>query len=489
MENTFRQRFIKNLSLLYLATFISKVFALIINIILIRRLGASLYGAYGFALTFVTYFTFIADSGLSPYGETTISKDRANAGWIAGDIFSFNLAASIFSTILMLVLVINIFKFGQIETDMLLLILFLPLIDSFGFVYVIKALEKNYILALSAFTGRLIYFLGILIFIVNRTNYLLAILFFIIGALITSIIQFGFVKKIIGKIKLNFSIKNFKHLILNALPFGLVSGFIIVYTSLPVMFLKMFSSDKNIGYYYITNRLVVFIFIFFNLMSGAFIPIISEAIKNNDSDKQSHILSELLRFAYTFSIPICFGGFVISKLIVLKFFGSNYILSASLLRIMVWSIFFVAVSSVFLGYLTSINDRKNMIFAAAITMLAGLIFSSLLIKLYGVYGSAAANLLIEFTMSLSLIILTIKKHGGYGRIKFKIYKSNLIKVLLISAVMAYIVRILVISLHFGLILGVISGILIYAVLSLLFKTLKSEDIKELKAVMFKANKN
>ena len=470
-----KQRFIKNLSLLYAATFISKIFALITNIILIRRLGTSVYGEFAFAMTFIIYFTLIADSGLSPYGEASISKEKTNAGKIIGDIFSLNIVLSVVAALLMLFAAFYIFKFGLIQRNMLVLISILPIIEAFGFGYAVKALERNQILALSAFIGRSVYFLGILIFVINKSYYIFSILFFVIGALLTSVIQFGFIRKVTGKIKLNFSISNFKHLVLNAMPFGLVSGLITIYLSLPVLFLKIFSTNKNIGYYYITYRLVVFIFVFFNLIGGAFIPIISDAIKNNDSDKQSFILSELLRFIYTMAIPVCFGGFVISKLIILRLFGSHYILSANLLKIMIWSILFVAISSIFVGFLTALNDKKSLIFAAFTATLAGFIASFLLIRPYGIYGGAISYDLIEFAMSLCLSLFAVKY------IKIKIDILNLIKVLIISAITALMVK----ALNYGLILSITSGILIYGLLSLVFKTLRKDDILELKNILSK----
>ena len=470
-----KQRFIKNLSLLYAATFISKIFALIANIILIRRLGASIYGEFAFAMTFITYFTLIADSGLSPYGETSISKEKTNAGKIMGDIFSFNIVLSVVATILMLFAAFYIFKFGFIQRNMLVLISILPIIEAFGFGYAVKALEKNQILALSAFIGRSVYFLGILIFVINKSDYIFSILFFVIGALLASIIQFRFIIKVTDKIKLNFSITNFKYLLLNAMPFGLVSGLITIYLSLPVSFLKIFGNDKDIGYYYITYRLVVFIFVFFNLIGGAFIPIISDAIKNKDYNKQSSILSELLRFIYTMAIPVCFGGFAISKLIILRLFGSNYLLSSNLLKIMVWSILFVAVSSIFVGFLTALNDKKSLISAALAATLTGFIASFLLIRQYGVYGGAISNDLIEFTMSLCLSIFAFKY------IKIRIDILNLIKVLIISAITAITVK----ALNYGLIFSITSGILIYGLLSLVFKTLRKDDILELKNILSK----
>ena len=487
---TYKQRFIKNLSLLYLATLISKIFALIINILLVRKLGASIYGEYGFALTLVTYFTLIADSGLSSYGETTIAKDRIKAKKTAGDIFSFNLILSLASFFILLFLAIKVLRFGKIQTNMLLLISILPLIEIFSFNYVIKALEKNQIMAFSVFFGRLIYFIGIIVFVENKSDYLFAILFFIVGAFLTSIIQFGFVIRLIGKIKLNFSFKNFKYLAVNGMPFGIVSALLILYGSLPVLFLKVFSTDKNIGYYYMAGRLVFFVSSFIGLIMGAFIPIISEAIKNNDFKKQSSIISELLRFNYTFLIPICFGGVVLSRQIISVFFGSKYMLSAQLLDIMIWSILFMGISSVFGGYLTSLQDRKSLILSGIFTLVSGIFLVPVLIKFYGVYGGAVSVLFSEMIVCISSILFVIKKWHSqniYNRITIKINKLNFIKVLSISFVVSFIIGFLDNILSFNPILDLLScvifGVLLYLIVSYILGTLSRKDLMEIKGMI------
>ncbi|MHB1661801.1 MAG: oligosaccharide flippase family protein, partial [bacterium] len=325
-----KQRFIKNLGLLYISTFISGIFALVINIILIRRLGSSVYGEYAFSLTFLGYFALIADSGLSAYGETAVSKDKAHADKIIGGIFSFNIVMALFSAALM-VIIAFLFKFGQVQRDMLLLISVALFINTFSFNWAVKALEKNYILSLSVFIGRLAYFAGVFLFVLNKNYYMAAVSSFLAGLFLTAFIQAGYLNRIKGIFKFNFSVNNFKHLVLNGVPFGIVSGLIVLYNGFPVLFLKIFDNNTGIGFYYITNRLIVFIFILFNLMAGAFIPIISEAIQKNDKEKQSSIMSELIRFAYTFSIPVCFGGFAVSRLLILRLFGDNFAVSAGLM--------------------------------------------------------------------------------------------------------------------------------------------------------------
>lgn len=472
-----KQRFIKNLSLLYISTFISGIFALIINIILIKRLGSSVYGEYAFSLTFLGYFALIADSGLSAYGEMAVSKDKANADKIIGGIFSFNIVLALFSIALMIIIAF-LFKFGQVQRNMLILISIALIINTFGFNWAIKALEKNQILSLSVLIGRLAYFTGVFLFVLNKNYYIIAVLSFLTGLFLAAFIQAGFLNRIKGIFKFNFSINNFKHLILNGIPFGIVSGLIILYTGFPVLFLKIFTDSSSIGFYYITNRLIVFIFILFNLMTGAFIPIISEAIQKKDKEKQSSIISELIRFAYTFSIPVCFGGFVIGRLLIFRLFGDNFTVSVELIKIMIWSIFFVSISSVFFGFLTALNDRKSLISSAFFTAISGLIISFLLIKEYGVYGGAVSSLIIEVIMCCSLVILSLR----YIKISFNII--NFLTVLAVSAVTAFLVGIIK-TIFPDLIICVAAGIIIYAGLSLALRTISVKDVNEIRAVLSK----
>lgn len=477
MPSSNKQRFIKNLSLLYISTFISGIFALIINIVLIKRLGSSVYGEYAFSLTFLGYFALIADSGLSAYGETAVSKDKANADKIIGSIFSFNIVLALFSSVLMIIIAF-LFKFGQVQRNMLILISIALMINSFSFNWAVKALEKNQILSLSALIGKLAYFTGVLLFVLNKNYYMAAVLSFLTGLFLTAFIQAGYLNRIKGIFKFNFSINNFKHLVLKGVPFGVVSGLITLYTGFPVLFLKIFTNSRSIGFYYITNRLIVFIFILFNLMAGAFIPIISEAIQKRDIEKQSSIISELIRFAYTFSIPVCFGGFVIGRLLILRLFGGNFAVSIGLMKIMIWSIFFVAVSSVFFGFLTALNDRKSLILSAFYTTAGGLAVSFLLTKEYGVYGGAVSSLIIEIIMCSGLVIFSLK----HIKISFNII--NFLTVLAVSVLTAFLVGIIKTVIP-DLILCVASGIIIYAGLSIALKTVSVKDIAELRGVLLK----
>ncbi len=480
---TYKQRFIKNLSLLYLATFISKVFALAINIILVRKLGASIYGAYGFALTFVTYFTLIADSGLSVYGESAIAKNKSGLKEIVGDVFSFNLFMSLISSAALVLSAVYVLRFGAVQTYMLLVIALLPLANTFSLSFAIKALEKNQIIALSAFLGRFIYFLGIILFVVDKNDYLYSIIFFIAGAFITAFMQFGYVVKIIGRIKLNFSLKNFKYLFLNGMPFGIFSALVIFYGSLPVLFLKILSTNKNTGYFYMAGRLVFFVSSFTALIVGAFIPIISDAIKNKDIERQSSIISELFRFNYTALIPVCIGGVVLSKRIVSVFFGPKYITSAYILDIMIWSILFIGISAVFNGYLTALQERKSLIVSAFIATAAGLLATPVLIKYFGVYGGAAASVITEFITAFALIALTLKS----SRARVKADWINLTKVLFASLIMGIIINFMAEALNFNPVADVTvcisAGIIIYFILSVALKIIKKDDLNELKGIV------
>jgi O-antigen/teichoic acid export membrane protein len=377
-----------------------------------------------------------------------------------------------------MIIIAFLFKFGQVQRDMLLLISTALIINTFSFNWAVKALEKNYILSLSVFIGRLAYFTGVFLFVLNKNYYMAAVLSFLIGLFLTAFIQAGYLNRIKGIFKFNFSANNFKHLISNGIPFGIVSGLIVLYSGFPVLFLKIFANDAGIGFYYITNRLIVFIFVLFNLMAGAFIPIISEAIQKNDKEKQSSIMSELIRFAYTFSIPVCFGGFAVSRLLILRLFGDNFAFSAGLMKIMIWSIFLVSLSSVLIGFLTTLNDRKSLISSAFFTTVGGLAVSFLLIKEYGVYGGAVSSLIIEIMMCCCLVAFSLK------HIKISFNLINFLTVLAASAATAFMVGIIK-AVFPDLILCVTAGIIIYAGLSLALKTISRKDIAEIRGILAK----
>jgi len=84
---SYKHRFIRNLSLLLASRAGSAVLTLLVNILLVKRLGVSIYGEFAFALTLCGYFIAIADTGLSPFGETEVAKNKENITSVAGDIF------------------------------------------------------------------------------------------------------------------------------------------------------------------------------------------------------------------------------------------------------------------------------------------------------------------------------------------------------------------------------------------------------------------
>jgi len=464
-----KQRFIKNFSLLFASRVISAVLTLLVNIVLIKKLNASIYGEFGFALTLSGYFVSISDTGLSPFGETEAAKNKNNITKIANDIMSAKLLLSLASTLIIVLIGLFLFKDDNIQKTMLIAIAFLPLIYSFNFSWALRGIEKNHVILTTNLIGGLVYFIGVLLIVKNSKWYLAAVLLFLAGSIITSAFQLGYIKNLIKKIKVNFSYNSIKKTITDSLPFGIFSWFNVLYISYPIVFLKIFSNNKNIGLYYITYKLMFFIFFILNLTGNAFIPVISDAIKIKDDKKESKILSELIKFTYTFSIPVCFGGFVISHNLIAGLFGSKIIESAMLLRIMIWAVIPVGISSALISYLMAKNAKKSLVKSAIFASALGFISSIFFIRYFGLKGAAYSLNFIELLMVGGLIYFT------YKIIKIKFDIINFIKVISASMIMA----LAVILAHQKLILSILIGIVIYTLFSLILQTITKKDIKEL----------
>jgi Na+-driven multidrug efflux pump len=167
-------------------------------------------------------------------------------------------------------------------------------------------------------------------------------------------------------------------------------------------------------------------------------------------------------------------------------------LSAQLLDIVIWSILFMGISSVFGGYLTSLQDRKSLILSFLTICIVGIFMVPILIKFFGAYGGAISSLFNEFIIVIVLIIFTLRREKNKeinNRINIKISVLNITKVLLISILMAFIVRFLSVVLHFNLLICIITGIFIYFVLSIIFGTLSNKDLVEIKGMIGRKNIN
>ena len=172
-------------------------------------------------------------------------------------------------------------------------------------------------------------------------------------------------------------------------------------------------------------------------------------------------------------MPAIFGGYPISSTLIIELFGIKLITAAGLLRIMVWSILPVGISSALISYLMVKNARKYLVKSASFASLGGFIFAFFFIKYYGLNGAAYSLIFIELLMTGSLLYFT------YKIVKIKFNAINFIKVLLSSLIMGFIV----IELRQKLILSIVIGMIVYAVLSLLLKTVGKKDIMEIKELL------
>ena len=470
-----KQRFIKNLTFLFSSRILSAILTLAANIYLIERLGASIFGEFAFGVTLTGYFISIADTGLSPFGETAAAKNKniSNIAEIINNISSARLLLSFISLIIIISIGLIFFKNAPRQKNIIIVFSLLPLIYSFNFSWALRGMEKNHVILFTNFINSLLFLLGILLIVKNLNWYLAAALLYLAGNLATVLIQTNYIEKTIKKIKINFAFNAVKKTVKASLPFGIFSWVSILYISYPIIFLKIFNNNKNIGYYYITYKIIGFIFIMLNLTGNAFIPVISDAVKENDGIKESKLLSELIRFIYTFSLPAIFGGYAISSTLIIELFGIKLITAAGLLRIMVWSILPVGISSALISYLMVKNARKYLVKSASFASLGGFIFAFFFIKYYGLNEAAYSLIFIELLMTGSLLYFT------YKIVKIKFNAINFIKVLLSSLIMGFIV----IELRQKLILSIVIGMIVYAVLSLLLKTVGKKDIMEIKELL------
>jgi O-antigen/teichoic acid export membrane protein len=209
-------------------------------------------------------------------------------------------------------------------------------------------------------------------------------------------------RKYVGKIyhwKIDIDIvKNF---IINSWPFTISAIATVIYMKVDQIFLKLFLGSQAVGLYVVAVRFSEVWFIIPSVLCSALLPAIINA-KNTNNNLFLARSKKLYSLLFYSSVAICAFIIITAPFIINILYGSNYEQSISLLRIYVWSIIGVFISTALQQFLLAQNKFKTILFLNVIGMLLSLILNYLFIPIWGIKGAAIANI---FAYTLPTVII------------------------------------------------------------------------------------
>ena len=398
------RRVARNALFLGIADVANKLMMFVFYLIAARHLGVEQFGVLSFALAFVMMLAVFTDLGLGAVTAREIARDRGVARRHVSNAISIKIVASL---LVIALIVVSVRLLGYPSSTVRVVgICSLFVIESaftlyFGFVF--QGFERMEFTAISRVLQTLVLIVGAIMLSHGSASAERYALLYVGAGLVSA--AFAWFALSIGFVKpgLSFDFGEWRRMLRLALPIGMAAAFVMFYYWNGSTLLSKFRGDAAVGIYSAPLRLVMGLGLVGWSFSGALYPVMSR-LSITDPTRLSRLTELALKYMLILMLPIAVLGMVLARPSILLVFGSSYLPSVPVLRVLVWWIAAACLNSLLSSYFLSINRARVVTIQTGVALPVSIVANLVLIPGMGALGAAWAIVLAE-TGSLAYLIV------------------------------------------------------------------------------------
>ena len=398
-------------------TSLSNLFLFVLLIIAGRYLGSVDYGIFTFALAFVFMFEIFTDFGLRGLSQRVVARDKRLSTKYFGNILVWKLVLSAIIFVI-LILSINVLKSSPKTRLAVYIIGFATILKSFKLTCqsFFRAFERFDLDALTMWIERLsLLIIGTIVLLGGGGLVYFASVFVIVRSF-DLVITFAILNWKIVKVIPKFDIGFLKKVQVEALPFGLFSVIIILYSYADTVMLSFIRTDAEVGLYNAAYKIYEGLTIFPSILCAVLYPRLSQLSILNE--KAHSVLSfRASKYMFIVSLPILVCGILLSKNIINTLFGEEFQQASFALQILLLGIIFVFQIWLLQTILNSIDKQKIVMYIGLTGLVINICLNLLLIPKYGFKGAAATTLLSEIVVFIIYYSYLYKSYHKFSPLK------------------------------------------------------------------------
>jgi hypothetical protein len=387
------------LSLLQVAGYI---FPLITFPYLAKTIGVEKFGEIAFALAILSYFQTIVDYGFNFTATRDIAQNRDNI-MIVSQIFSNVLwARCILLLVMLLPFVIIVFSIEKLFLMReLLFATFLLLPGHILFPqWLFQGLEKMKYITILNVISKLIFTIAVFLVIREESDYMYQPILTSLGFIVSGIISFYI---IVVKWRIKILSPNYKQIrdtIKKSTDVFINQLFPNLYNSFSILLLGLFGGQYANGIFDAGSKLANVVIQFFNVISRVFFPFFSR-------DRCQHKI--YAKYCMLLAGVVSLVLFIIAPWLIRIFFSEEFMSSVPVLRIVVFSMFFLVMSDVFGTNYLIVSGHDKIIRNITIGVsLIGFIIAVPLVYFYSYIGAAMTVTVVRFLLGVFSYIYSLK---------------------------------------------------------------------------------
>ncbi|MGB6297175.1 MAG: flippase [Rivularia sp. (in: cyanobacteria)] len=359
-----------------------------------RYLGTEQYGLFNYAMAFVSLFTPIFTLGLDDVVVRQLVRESSNKQEILGTTFGLKLIGGIVSVLLA---VGSLILLKEENTLTIWLVAILALIGIFRTADTVELWFQSQVQSKYTVIAKNIAYLLSTLFkvgLILTKAPLLAFAWATLAEIVLGAIGLIGIYQVKGFFKLSnlkFSFATAKSLLKESFPL-IFSGFaILIFMKIDQIMLGEMKGDNEVGIYSAAVRISELWYFIPTAIVSSVAPSIYAAKEKSEQHYYKRI-GQLLRLLTYISLAIAIPMTFLSKYIVLRMFGSEYIEASSILAVHIWASLFVFMGVATLPWFIAEGLNNISLGKTLLGAILNIILNYLLIPQYSGLGAAIATI-------------------------------------------------------------------------------------------------
>ncbi len=398
----------------------STILALISIGFITRYLGRSGFGDYATVLAFFSFFSAFFDLGLYSVATREISRKNANEKRIIGNVFALRLTSSLIVLIVAPILIIFLPYSNEVKNGILLISV--AYIMASSYMVLNGVFQKNLRMdkvATTEFFGKVLQ-VGFIILAVKNNWGFTAIISSLLINMFFAFAVIVFLSRKYVEFRPIFDIDYWKKFLEMSFPMGASAIVTFLYFKMDTILLSILKGSEAVGIYNMAYKILENITFFPAMIIGLVLPLFSKYIF--DDKKQFYrIANKTSKVFFLLVIPLVVGVMFLAEDIIRIIGGSDFLVSANVLRVLVIALAFIFFGNFFNNILLSANLQKILMKILTVCAVFNITLNLLLIPRYSYFGAAFISLATEalvvvLTMYFSFKLVDYKVSiKGWGR--------------------------------------------------------------------------
>jgi PST family polysaccharide transporter len=373
----------------------------------VRVIGPSNFGLISFAQAFAAYFLLMVNYGFDLSASRKISvlkSEQSKLAEVFWSVLSTKILLFLFSTIIFLLLLFTVSKLH--ENISVIAVSYLLIV---GFVlfptWLFQGVEKLGVTALFNFFVKLIFTVGVFLFVKSKGDFILVPLFLTAGQFVAGFFAFLYGwKKIIGKFEYP-TLRSINECLREGWGVFLSVIFINLYTTTNIVLLGFFTSADRVGYFSGAAKIVLAVnMVVLYPISQSLYPHSIKIISQGSSMGTAYI-KRLAIIVSGISLPISLLLLIFASNIVHIILGSQYEPAIVVVRLLSFFPFIIGLSNIF-GIQGVLGLQRDRVFLNVIVVgaIVNLVLNIVLDPIFSEIGSSIAWLVTEIYITVGLFI-------------------------------------------------------------------------------------